>query len=100
MAETREQPPTSCELEELTMSRIETCSGDPYQFFDVQEKFGEEDHRAFITEKVEEFGEIGTAGVLESTLSETSYTQSQMHFGDFVESIADSVSKMESYKRC
>ena len=34
--------------------------------------------------------EIGTAGVPDSKLSETSYFQSQMHFDDSVESIADS----------
>ena len=39
---------------------------------------------------MEEFGEIRTAGVPDSKLSETSYFQSQMHFDDSVESIADS----------
>ena len=43
-----------------------------------------------ITEEVEELGEIGTAVVPDSKLSETSYIQSQMHFDDSVESIADS----------
>ena len=51
---------------------------------------GEEDHRAPITEEVEECGKIRTAGVPDSKLSETSYIQSQMHFGDSVEGIADS----------
>ena len=37
-----------------------------------------------------EFGEIGTDGVPDSKLSETSYFQSQMLFDDSVESIADS----------
>ena len=37
-----------------------------------------------------EIKEIGTAGVPDSKLSETSYFQSQMHFDDSVESIADS----------
>ena len=73
-----------------TVSRIEAYSGDPCQFFDVQEKFGEEDHRAPITEEVEEFGNIWTAGALDSKLSETSHFQLQMHFDDSVESIADS----------
>ena len=59
--------------------------GGPYQLYDVQEKFGEEDHRVAITEEVKGFGEIGTAG-----LSETSQFQSQMQFDDSVESIADS----------
>ena len=39
---------------------------------------------------MEDFGEIKTAGVPDSKLSETSYFQSQMHFDDSVESIADS----------
>ena len=43
-----------------------------YQSYNVQEKVGEEDHRAPITEEVEEFGEIGTAGVPDSEISETS----------------------------
>ena len=46
--------------------------------------------RAPITEDVKEFGEIGTAGLPYSKISETSYFQSQMHFDDSVESIADS----------
>ena len=37
-------------------------------FFDVQEKVGEEHHRARITEEVEEFGETRTAGVPDSKL--------------------------------
>ena len=83
--------PTGYELKELaTVSRIEAYSGDPYQSYDVQEKVGEEDHRAPITEEVEECGKIRTAGVPDSKLSETSYIQLQMHFGDSVESIVDS----------
>ena len=83
--------PTGYQPKELaTVSRIEDYSGDPYQLYDVEEKLGEEDHRAPITEEVEEFGEIGTAGLRDSKISETSYLQSQMHFDDSVESIADS----------
>ena len=55
----------------------------------LQEEVGEEDHRAPITEEVEVLGEIGTAGSPDSKLSETSYFQSQMHFDDSVERIAD-----------
>ena len=51
---------------------------------------GEEDHRAPITEEVEEFREIGTAPLPDSKISEMSHFQSQMHFDDSVESIADS----------
>ena len=39
---------------------------------------------------MEEIGEIRTAGMPDSKLSETSCIQSQMHFDDSVESIADS----------
>ena len=53
-------------------------------------KVGEKDHRAPITEEVEENRETGTAGVPDSKISETSYFQSQMHFEDSVESLADS----------
>ena len=53
-------------------------------------KIGEEDHRTPITEEVREFGEIETAGFLDSKISETSYFQSQMHFDDSVDSIEDS----------
>ena len=88
----RTTTPTGCEPKELaTVSRIEAHSGDPHQLHAVQEQFGEEDHRAPITEEVEEFREIGTAGAPDSKISETSYFQSQMHFEDSVESIADSV---------
>ena len=53
-------------------------------------EFGEQDHRVPITEEGKEFGEIGTAGLPDSKISETSYFQSQMHFDHSVESIADS----------
>ena len=86
----RTTTPTGYEPKELaTVSRIEAYSGGPYQLYDVHEKVGEEDHRAPITEVVEEFGEIGTAGLRDSQISETSYFQSQMHFDDSVESIAE-----------
>ena len=39
---------------------------------------------------MEEFGEIGTAGLPDSKISETSNIQSQMHFDDSAESTADS----------
>ena len=55
-----------------------------------RKNFGEEDHRAPITEEVKEFREIGTPGLPDSKISETCYFQSQMHFDDSVESIADS----------
>ena len=65
--------PIGYEPKELaTVSRIEACSGDPYQSYDVQEKVGEEEHRALISEEVEGFREIGTAGLPDSKISETS----------------------------
>ena len=86
----RTTTPTGYEPKELTVSRIEDFSGDPFQLYDVQEKVGEEDHRAPITEEVEEFREIGTAGLPNIKIPETSYFQSQMYFDDSVESSADS----------
>ena len=44
----------------------------PYQSYAVQEKVGEEDDRAPITEEVDEFGEIGTACLPDSKIPETS----------------------------
>ena len=83
--------PTGYEPKELaTISRIDAYYGDPYQLYDVHERFGEEDHQAPIPEETEEFAKIGTAGVPDSKLLETSHVQSQMHFDDSVESIADS----------
>ena len=56
----RTTTPTGYEPNELaTVSRIKAYSGDPYQLYDVQENFGEEDHRAPMTEEVEEIREIG-----------------------------------------
>ena len=46
----------------------------------MYKKIGEQDHRTPITEEVEEFREIGTAGVPDSKISE-----SQMHFDDYLE---------------
>ena len=87
----RTTTPTGYEPKELaTVSRIEDYPGDPYQFFDVQENLEKKVHRAPNIEEVKEFAEIGTASLLDSKISETSYFQSKMHFDDSVESIADS----------
>ena len=59
---------------------IEDYSGDPYQLYGVQEKFGEDDHQARIAEEVEEVGKI----------DQPSDIQSQMTFDNSAESIADS----------
>ena len=53
-------------------------------------KVGEADHRAPITEEVEKFTEIGTGGLPDSKIPDTSYFQSQVHFDDSVQSTADS----------
>ena len=80
----RTTTPTGYEPERLaTVTRIKVYSGELYQIYDAQ-------GRAPVTEEVEEFRKIGTAGVSDSKLSETSYIQSQMHFDDSVESTADS----------
>ena len=86
----RTRTPTGYEPNELaTVSRIEAYSGDPYQLHDVQENL-EKKITELLPSKKWRIWEIGTAGVPDSTLSETSYIQSQMHFDDSVESIAGS----------
>ena len=62
----------TCRVAE-TCAQLPQDSADPDQFYDVLEKVGEEDHRAPITEEVEEIGEIGTAGLPYSKISETSH---------------------------
>ena len=87
----RSTTPTGHEPKKLAIvPRIEDLFGDPYQLYDVQEKFGEGDHRAPITEEVKEFGGIGTTILRDFKISDTSCFQSKMHFDDSVESIADS----------
>ena len=86
---TGNEPKELATKELATVSRISRIT-EPYQSYDAQKEFGERGHRAPITEEVEEFGEIGTAGVPDSKISEASCFQSQMHFDDSVESIADS----------
>ena len=82
---------TGYEPKELaTVSRIDNfwCTGN----------FGEEDHRAPITEEVKEFGEIGTHSLPDSKLPETSYflcTSTSLW-----KALEILISKMESYKRC
>ena len=67
---------------------------DLYQLYDVQREFGEQDQQVPIIE--EEFGQIGTQSSLDHEMAETSpvekmsYLQSQMHFDEPMESIADS----------
>ena len=55
-----------------------------------RKEFGEEDHRAPITEEVKEFGEFGTVGQSDSQISETFYFHSHVQFDDSVETFAES----------
>ena len=67
-----------------------------YQLYDVRREFGEQDQQAPIIEEVKEFGQIGTQSLLDHEMAEMSlvekmsYLQSQMHFDESMESIADS----------
>ena len=81
---------TGYESKELaTVSRISRVI-DPCHLYDVQKELGEQGPQAPITEELKEFGAIGTHGLPDSEISETSYFQSHMHFDDSAESIADS----------
>ena len=83
----RTTTPTGYEPKEVaTVSRIKVYSGDPYQFFDVQENLEKKLQSPKKWRKLE----TRTAGVPDSKLSQTSHFQSQMHFDDSVESTADS----------
>ena len=78
----RTTTPTGYEPKQLETKIIETeaYSGDPYKLYEIQERFVEEYHQASITEEVEEFRKIDNQSCI----------QSQMHFADSAESIADS----------
>ena len=91
----RNTSPTGYEPKELA-----TISGssleDIYQLYDVQREFGEQDQQAPIIEEVKEVGQIGTHSFLDHEMAEMSlvekmsFLQSQMHFEESMESIADS----------
>ena len=49
---------------------------------------------------MKEFGESGTVGLPDSKISETSYFQSQMHFDDSMERIADSDLEDGELQKC
>ena len=51
-------------------------------------EFGEQDQQAPIIEEVKEFGQFGTQSLLDHEMA--SCLQSQMHFNESMESIADS----------
>ena len=84
----------------VTPKELATISGssveDMYQLYDVQREFGVQDQQAPIIEETKEFGHIGTQTLLDHEMAETSpvekmsYLQSQMHFDESMESIADS----------
>ena len=66
------------------------------QLYDVQREFGEQDQQAPIIEEVKEFGEIAAQSFFDHEMAEMSpvekmsHLQSQMHFDESMESIADS----------
>ena len=66
------------------------------QLFDVQREFGEQDQQAPTIEEVKEFGQIQGQGLVDHEMAETpldekmSYLQSQLHYDESMESIADS----------
>ena len=62
--------------------------------------FGEEVHRAPFTEEVKVFGEIRTAGVPDSTLSETSLLSIEALRRFRGKALQILISKMANYKRC
>ena len=80
------EPKELATKELATVSRISGIT-DPYQIYDAQKEFGEQDHQAPITKELEEFGDIGTHTLPDYL--ETSHFQSHVHFDDSVESIAD-----------
>ena len=90
------EPKELATKEIATVSRISKIT-DPSQLYDAQEEFGEEYHRAPITEEVTEFGEIGTHS-LPDNLSKTSYFQSHMTSTIPVKALQILISKMDSYK--
>ena len=59
-------------------------------------EFGEQDHQASVVEEMKEFGQIQAQSLLDHEMAEMSpvekmsYLQSQMHFDESMESIADS----------
>ena len=80
---------------------IQAYSGDPYRFYGVHEKVGEENHRAPTTEEVEEFGEIGTAGLPDSQTNQRRPTSNRRCISTIPWKTLQTLnSKMESYKRC
>ena len=88
------EPKELATKEIATVSRISRIT-DPCQLYDGQKEFGEEDHGAPITKEVKECGEIGTHSLPDypcndSTISETSYFHSHMHFDDSAKIISDS----------
>ena len=85
----RTTTPTGYEPKErATVSRIEACSGDPYQLYDVLDKLEKKITELLSPKKWRNLERLGRLAP-DSKISETSYFQAQMHFDDSVESIAD-----------
>ena len=96
----RNTSPTGFEIKEVATKELATISGSSleniYQLYDVQRDFGEHDQQVSIIEEVKEFGQIRTQSLFDHEMAEMSfvekmsYLQSQMHFEEPMESIADS----------
>ena len=82
-----------------TVSRISRIT-DPYQLYDAQKEFGEEDHRAPITEEVKEFEELGNPVSNDSKISETRTSNRTCTSTIPQKALQILISKMESHKRC
>ena len=75
---------------------LEGSLEDIHKLYDVKRELGEQDQQAPIMEDVKEFGQIEAQSLLDHEMAEMSpvekmsYLQSQMHFDESMESIADS----------
>ena len=82
-------------------SRIDAYSGDPYQLDDVQEKFGEEDHRSPITEEVEDFlKRLGLLACWILNYQRRPTSNRRCILDDSVESLADSDLEDGELQKC
>ena len=92
----RPNTPAGYEPKELTTIPMMSPEEDVYQLYDVQIDFGEQEKQAPLTEEVKEFGQLQAQSSLDHEMAEMSpvekmsYLQSQMHFDESMESIADS----------
>ena len=86
----RTTTPTGYEPKELATQGSKIFLEIHISYMMHMKEFGEQDHRAPITEKVKEFGVLETRSLPDSQIPETSHIRSKMHFDVFVESTADS----------